>query len=45
MTAAEEMIGRTNTAYAPWKIIPSDDKYFSRVTVLDEVIDKIKKAL
>jgi len=45
MVAAEEMIGRTSTTCAPWTIVPSNDKLFSRICVLDNVIDTIKKAL
>jgi polyphosphate:AMP phosphotransferase len=33
--AAEEMIARTDTNFAPWHVIPGNDKYFARVAVLE----------
>ncbi len=45
MAAAEEMICRTSTSRAPWTIVPANDKMFSRIMVMDTVIDTIKKAL
>jgi polyphosphate:AMP phosphotransferase len=45
MAAAEEMICRTSTSRAPWTIVPSNDKRYSRITVMETVIETIKKAL
>jgi AMP-polyphosphate phosphotransferase len=45
MAAAEEMICHTGTSRAPWTIVPSNDKLFSRIMVMETVIDTIKKAL
>jgi polyphosphate kinase 2 (PPK2 family) len=45
MMAADEMLYHTSTTHAPWHIIPSDDKHYSRITTMDTIIDTIKKAL
>ncbi len=43
--AADEMFMRTDTAYAPWKIIPAESKYFARIEVLKCYRDALNKAL
>jgi polyphosphate:AMP phosphotransferase len=43
--AAEEMLGVTSTASAPWHVIPADDKHYARITVLDTVATALEKAL
>lgn len=40
--AVQEMISRTSTPYAPWTIIPANDKYYSRVQTLQSIIDAIQ---
>jgi AMP-polyphosphate phosphotransferase len=40
-----DMISRTDTAYAPWTIIESNDKYHSRIKALKTVIDYIEGLL
>ena len=45
MIAANEMLYHTSTTHAPWHVIPSDDKHYSRITAMDIIIDTIKKAL
>ena len=40
-----DMIDRTNTAYAPWVIVPSNDKYFARITVLRTLCERLDAAL
>jgi len=42
---ANEMFLRTGTDYAPWFIISSEDKRYSRVTVLDVINRELKAAL
>ncbi len=37
--AVAEMLARTSTAVAPWTVIESDDKWFSRLKTLKTVID------
>ncbi len=43
--AANEMIERTSTEYAPWTLIPAVDKRYARVMVLRTVCDQIERAL
>jgi polyphosphate kinase 2 (PPK2 family) len=43
--AAEEMLERTGTAYAPWCIVPAADKYYRRVTVFKTLIEAMQTAL
>ncbi|MBK1876651.1 hypothetical protein [Pelagicoccus mobilis] len=40
-----EMIAKTDTDYAPWKIIPANCKMRARIKVLDTVIKTLKKAI
>ncbi|MBA3859750.1 MAG: hypothetical protein C0507_22815 [Cyanobacteria bacterium PR.3.49] len=42
---ANEMFLRTGTDYAPWFIISSEDKRYSRVTVLDVINSELRAAL
>ena len=44
-TAVNEMLKKTNTAYAPWHILESNDKKYARIKALKIVIDAIEKAL
>ena len=44
-TAVDEMLARTNTAYAPWIVIESDNKWYARVKALKEVIRYTEKLL
>lgn len=44
-SAANEMFLRTGTDYAPWYIISSEDKRYSRVTVLDIINRELRAAL
>lgn len=39
MMAYEETIRNTATDYAPWYVVPADNKWFSRVVVASAVID------
>lgn len=43
--AANEMFLRTGTDFAPWYIISSEDKLYSRVTVLDIINSELRTAL
>jgi polyphosphate:AMP phosphotransferase len=42
--AATEMIARTSTSYAPWHVIPANDKRWVRVQVLKTVCKGLEKA-
>jgi AMP-polyphosphate phosphotransferase len=39
------MLARTNTPYAPWIVIESDNKWYARVKALQEVIRYTEKLL
>ena len=39
MDSFEQMIRNTATDYAPWHVIPADNKWFTRLAVSDAVID------
>ncbi|EDY83593.1 Polyphosphate kinase 2 family [Verrucomicrobiia bacterium DG1235] len=40
-----EMVDKTNTSHAPWKIIPANCKMRARINVLDTVIATLRKAI
>ena len=42
-TAIEEMLDRTDTKAAPWRVIPGDSKRFARVEVMRQVIEAIEE--
>lgn len=41
--AYEDMFEKTSTDYAPWYIVPADNKYFARVAVGDLILAEFKK--
>jgi len=43
--AVGEMVARTSTDYAPWILVPGNDKRFARVFVIQAFCDGIEKAL
>jgi polyphosphate kinase 2 (PPK2 family) len=45
MPAIEEMVERTSTDNAPWTIVPSNDKRFARLYVLQKVIEAMEESL
>lgn len=45
LAAAEEMLERTGTAYAPWAVVEATDKYYRRVRIFKVVIDALQTAL
>lgn len=44
-TAACDMIARTSTEIAPWYLIPSEDKNFARIKILETVVTKLAERL
>jgi PPK2 family polyphosphate:nucleotide phosphotransferase len=40
--AYADMLGETSTQWAPWYVIPSDHKWFSRVAVAGIIVDRLK---
>jgi AMP-polyphosphate phosphotransferase len=43
--AVDEMLQKTNTAWAPWTIVESNNKYYARIKVLKTVIEAIEERL
>lgn len=43
--AINEMISKTNTEYAPWVILESNNKYYARIKALKTVIKRIEERL
>lgn len=42
--AIDEMLLKTDSPYARWHVVPSNDKVFSRITVLQKIIELIDSA-
>ncbi|HEY2806132.1 MAG TPA: hypothetical protein VGI92_09765 [Gemmatimonadales bacterium] len=45
LAAAEEMLERSGSAYAPWTIVVSTDKHYRRLRIFNVVIDALQAAL
>nr|WP_071395394.1 UDP-galactose-lipid carrier transferase [Bacillus tuaregi] len=45
LEAAEEMFAKTDTEYAPWYIIPSNNKRYARLETLNNIVQTIEKYL
>jgi polyphosphate:AMP phosphotransferase len=43
--AVEDMLQRTNTEPAPWDVVASDDKLFSRIETLEKLCARLEAAL
>jgi len=43
--AADEMIKKTSTTFAPWTIVEANSKYYARIKVLNTVADRLEEAL
>ncbi|CAA7194004.1 PPK2 family polyphosphate kinase [Chryseobacterium potabilaquae] len=43
MDAYEEAINETSKDYAPWYVLPADDKWFTRVAAIQIIIDTLEK--
>lgn len=43
--AVNEMMKKTNTSYAPWHVLESNDKKYARLKALKIVVEEIEKAL
>jgi AMP-polyphosphate phosphotransferase len=43
--AINEMVARTSTAYAPWTIVPGNDKKHARLTTIETFCDALEKRL
>jgi len=45
LTAAEEMLERTETAAAPWSLIPANDPRYCQIQVFQTLVDRLAEAL
>jgi polyphosphate:AMP phosphotransferase len=45
VNAVDQMVIRTSTDFAPWTIVPANDKYAARITVLETVVAALKRRL
>jgi polyphosphate kinase 2 (PPK2 family) len=43
--AVADMIDRTSTDHAPWKVVASDEKLFSRIEVIESLCERLEKNL
>ena len=43
--AINEMVARTSTSYAPWCLVPGDDKRFARIEVLEALKRRLESVL
>lgn len=43
--AIEEMVEKTSTDHAPWRLIPANDKKFARVAIMEDVVDRLSKGV
>ena len=42
MMAYEEMLSRTSTEWAPWHVIPADDKSVMRALVAEAILQRLR---
>ncbi|MBN2306221.1 MAG: hypothetical protein JXQ72_17190 [Anaerolineae bacterium] len=45
VAAVEDMLLKTSTTIAPWTVVPSNDKLFARVYVLQTVVNALERGL
>ena len=45
INAVEEMLERTDTEWAPWTVVPAENKPYARVFVMEQVIGALRQAL
>ncbi len=43
MEAINEMVQQTNTDYAPWNVLPADDKWYTHLIIAEAIIDELSK--
>ncbi len=43
-SAVDEMLQKTNTEFAPWHILESNDKHYARIKALRIVVKELRKA-
>src|SRR5436309_14148550 len=42
--AVEDMLARTDTGWAPWIVVPAENKSYARVFVMERVIEAMRAA-
>ena len=42
MEAYEDMIRATSRPQAPWYVVPADNKWFTRLVVIDAIVDALE---
>lgn len=45
LEASEDMVSKTDTDYAPWVVIPANDKRYARITALKTIIEMCEERL
>ena len=45
VAAIDEMVARTSTRYAPWHVVPANDKRSARIQVLKAYVKALEKRL
>ena len=45
LDAADEMLKKTSTSWSPWTIVESNDKYYTRIKIMNTVIDRVENEL
>lgn len=43
--AANDMVDRTSTTFAPWTLVEAQDKLYSRVKILETIVGRLKDAV
>jgi polyphosphate:AMP phosphotransferase len=43
--AINEMVARTSTEFAPWTVVPGNDKYFARVRIMKTLCEALERLL
>lgn len=45
LKAAEELLEQTNSRFAPWMLVPSEDRRHATVAVMEHIIDRLGKRI
>lgn len=43
--AINEMLEKTSTGYAPWCLVPANDKKYARIKAIDEIVTRLSKGV
>ncbi len=39
--AIDEMLAKTSTSFAPWRVVPANDKKLGRITAIEEIVERL----